>query len=160
MSRRMLLLAAFGAAMFAGVGCNDGNTITGPMPTLTATVPGASSPTRTATPSGAATPTPTPPQSANRMVDVGPGGGTSFVDRVSGGATTTIARGTTVEWTWVSGSHSVTSGACTVVCTPDGQFDSGVGTGMTFSRVFNQAGTFPYYCRVHGAMMSGTVVVQ
>ena len=43
--------------------------------------------------------------------------------------------------------------------TGDG-FDSGsLAQNATFSHTFNTAGTFPYYCRVHGAMMQGTIVV-
>jgi len=159
MARRLLMIAGIGAAMLSGIGCgNDNNTITGPVPTLTATVPGASTPTPA--PPTAATPTPAPPQSSNRIVDVGSNGGNTFVDQASGNNTTTITVGTTVEWRWVSGLHSVTSGTCTVACTPDGQFDSGTGSGMTFTHVFPQAGTFPYFCQVHGAMMTGTVIVQ
>jgi copper binding plastocyanin/azurin family protein len=128
------------------------------VPSLTATVPGASTPTPTP-PTGGPTPTPAPP-SGNRIVDVGENGGDTFVDQVSGNSATTIAVGTTVEWRWVSGTHSVTSGTCTVGCAADGQFDSGTGSGMTFTHVFPSAGTFPYFCRVHGAMMTGIVTVQ
>ncbi len=157
MFRRMIVLAGIGVAMLAGIRCNDdNNTITGPNPTLTATAgPGGSTPTP-----GGATPTPTQPPAANRIVGVGQNGGNTFADQQSGSSTTTIAVGTTVEWRWVSGTHSVTSGGCTFGCTPDGIFDSGTGTGMTFTRTFNQAGTFPYFCVVHGAMMQGTVIVQ
>ncbi len=160
MFRRMVVITGIGAAMLSGIRCNNDNNITGPMPTLTATVPGANTPTRTPTPPTGATPTPTPEQSGNRIVDVGQNGGTTFVDQVSGGNTTVIPAGTTVEWRWVSGSHSVTSGSCVVGCSPDGQFDSGIGAGMTFTHLFPSAGTFPYFCQVHGAMMSGTVIVQ
>jgi plastocyanin len=31
---------------------------------------------------------------------------------------------------------------------------------MTFDRTFPTAGTFPYFCTVHGSMMTGTIVVQ
>jgi plastocyanin len=96
----------------------------------------------------------------NRIVSVGQNGGNTFADQQSGSSTTAIAVGTTVEWRWITGTHSVTSGGCTFGCTPDVIFDSGVGTGMTFTRTFNQAGTFPYVCVVHGAMMQGTVIVQ
>jgi plastocyanin len=50
-----------------------------------------------------------------------------------------------------------TSGNC---CSPDGLWDSGLLTSGSFSRQFAQTGTFPYYCTVHGAMMTGTVVVN
>ena len=93
-------------------------------------------------------------------VNVGAGGAFAFVDQVSGTSTTTISVGSTVNWVWVSGFHSTTSGTCPTSCTPDGIWDSGVGSGMTFSHTFPQAGTFPYFCLSHGAMMQGTVIVQ
>jgi len=30
---------------------------------------------------------------------------------------------------------------------------------MTFDHVFADTGTYPYFCKVHGQMMTGTVVV-
>ncbi len=174
MIRKLVGVAAVAAALVASSRCNDNNNVTGPLPTLTSTPPGATStqtppgPTTTATPPGAtmtATPpgptlTPTPPQGGNRIVDVGAGGSNAFVDQVSGNSTSAIAVGTTIQWVWVSGTHSTTSGTCTTTCTGDGVWDSGVGSGMTFTHTFTQAGTFPYFCAVHGAMMQGTVIVQ
>jgi plastocyanin len=32
--------------------------------------------------------------------------------------------------------------------------------GQTFSRTFSTPGTFTYQCSIHGAAMSGTVIVQ
>jgi plastocyanin len=159
MVRRLFVLSGIGLALVFGASCNDDDTVTGPMPTLTATAtppPGAA----TATPTPPTAPTPTPPAAADRIVDVGRSGGNTFVDQQSGTSTTTISVGTAVEWVWVSGVHSTTSGSCAGACAPDGIWDSGSGTGMTFRRTFNQAGTFPYFCTVHGAMMQGTVVVQ
>ena len=76
----------------------------------------------------------------------------------------TIAPGDTIEWTWFSppppypAFHTVTAGTPTQP-TPN-VFDSGVHTApYVFSRTFSTAGSFPYYCQVHGAMMRGTVVV-
>ena len=154
--KRLLLSVGIVGAILAGACHDDNNTITGPLPTATQTpMPGA--PTATPTPPGAPTATPAP---AERVVDVGQGGGNTFVDQQTGSSTTTITVGTTVRWVWVSGIHSTTSGTCGAVCTPDGIWDSGAGGGMTFSHTFNQAGTFPYFCTVHGAMMTGTIVVQ
>ena len=172
MKLKLGLLAAVVIAIVSAGACNDNDTIVGPNatatptnppgttatatpPVLTATVtpPG---PTVTATPPG---PTMTPTQGV-RTVDVGASGGNTFVDRVSGNSTTTIPVGTTVEWVWVSGIHSTTSGTCTTTCVEDGIWDSGSGSGMTFSHTFTQAGSFPYFCEVHGAMMTGLVVVQ
>ncbi len=80
-----------------------------------------------------------------------------FVDAESGGNTTVIKAGQSVTWAWARGSHSVTSGVC---CTADGAWDSGVMSPGSFTRTFPSAGTFPYFCSVHGAMMTGTVIVQ
>src|ERR1017187_1089708 len=56
-----------------------------------------------------------------------------------------------VVWTWVSDFHSTTSDA--------GLWDSGVfNTGHVFTNTFTSAGTFPYFCKVHG--FTGTVNVQ
>jgi plastocyanin len=66
-----------------------------------------------------------------------------------------VAIGTTVTWTNTDSiAHTVTS--------TSGLWDSGaIAPGGTFSRMFNQTGTFPYFCTIHGAAaMSGSVVVQ
>ncbi len=70
----------------------------------------------------------------------------------------TITAGSIVRWNWVNGFHSTTSGNC---CTPNGIWNSGTsGTvGRTFDHTFSTPGTFPYYCVVHGQMMTGQVIV-
>jgi|RhiMetdeSRZDD1v2_1073273.scaffolds.fasta_scaffold15970_7 plastocyanin len=165
------LLAIFAIAIFAVVRCsNDNNTVTnpGPVPQPTMTprpgaptatpMPGNPTPTMTPMPGN---PTPTPqPQGGAATVDVGVNGAFNFVDRTSGTSTTTIHAGNSVHWVWQSGFHSTTSGTCNGGCTPDGQWDSGVGSGMTFDHTFPMQGTFPYFCTVHGSIMQGTVVVQ
>ena len=56
-----------------------------------------------------------------------------------------------VIWTWVSDSHSTTS--------DDGLWDSGIfDTGHMFTNTFTSAGSFPYFCIVHG--FTGSVNVQ
>ncbi len=56
-----------------------------------------------------------------------------------------------VQWTWVSDFHSTTS--------PTALWDSGVQTtGYVFTNTFSTAGTFPYFCVVHG--FTGNVTVQ
>lgn len=132
-----LLLAA------AAIGCDD--TMTGPSATPTPSVP-----------------TPTPSVFHDVYVGQAAGGARAnvFVDSGSGTATTTIHAGETVRWVWLSGTHSTTSGACPLGCVADGLWDSGVVSGTTFQHTFPSAGTFPYFCLVHGAMMQGTVVVQ
>ena len=77
----------------------------------------------------------------------------------------TVRAGTTVVWTNRDPvQHTVTSGSPS---DPDAGslFDSGssqadwVVQGETYSFTFNEAGVFPYYCRIHGAPMSGTITV-
>jgi plastocyanin len=168
MKLKIGLLAAVTIAILAAGACSDNDTIVGPNPTATPTPPTGTTPTptpptgttATPTPPVGNTPTPTPPAGTTRIVDVGPGGSMTFVDRVSGNSTTTINVGDTVNWIWQADVHSTTSGTCAGTCTPDGVWDSGVGSGLNFSHTFTQAGTFPYFCITHGAMMQGTVVVQ
>ena len=66
----------------------------------------------------------------------------------------TVARGTTVMWMNVDTiAHTSTS--------TTGLWDSGpVAPGASFSRPFNDVGTFPYFCTIHGMIQSGTVNVQ
>ena len=67
-------------------------------------------------------------------------------------ASTAVAVGTTVTWTFMGAvPHNVT-------------FDDGVRSADqvdgTFSRTFSTAGTFHYHCTIHGLAMSGTVTVR
>ena len=97
---------------------------------------------------------------ATRTVNVGQGGN-NFVDQVSGTSTTTINAGDTVQWVWQAGFHSTTSGTCSGTCTADGQWDSGQqSTPFTFNFTFSTAGSFPYFCSVHLASMTGKVIVN
>ena len=99
------------------------------------------------------------PDNTTATVNVGQGGN-KFVDTASSTTTTTIPVNTTVSWNWVSGYHSTTSGTCSGSCTADGLWDSQQNNpSNTFMRVFNQLGTYPYFCSVHGVMMQGTVIV-
>jgi len=81
--------------------------------------------------------------------------------------TLSIRVGDTVQWTWGSDDHSVTSGAS---CTADGQFcspdnmncDAGIlsNTGAVYQFTFTQAGTYSYFCALHCfAGMTGVVNV-
>ena len=84
-------------------------------------------------------------------MQVGLGGTTFSPSDVS------ISVGETVHWVWASSNHSVTSGT---PGNPDGIFDSGIqNVPFSFSHTFPTIGDFPYYCRVHGSMMTGTVHV-
>jgi plastocyanin/LysM repeat protein len=57
--------------------------------------------------------------------------------------------------------HTTTSGSCPGgTCTPAPGWDSGtLNPGQSFAFTFTTAGTFTYFCRIHGAAMQGTVVV-
>jgi plastocyanin len=72
----------------------------------------------------------------------------------------TVTVGRPVVWrNQGSISHSATSG--TPVSNPGALFDSQLiapGGGFTFT--FSQPGTYIYFCKVHGASMSGSIVVQ
>jgi plastocyanin len=68
-----------------------------------------------------------------------------------------IGIGDTVEWIWDEDNHSTTA--------DNGSWDSGVlNAGATFRYTFPTAGSFPYYCSVHGGPggigMSSTVNVS
>jgi plastocyanin len=121
-------------------------------PTPTPTVTPTATPTPTPTPTPTLTPTPTPTPVAAVTVLVGHNGGATFEP-----ASVNIQPGDTVRWVWETGSHSVTSG---VPQQPDGLFDSGVhSVPFSFFYTFTTAGSFPYFCEVHGAMMTGGVTV-
>jgi plastocyanin len=130
------------------VGCGGSSTTTPPTDDLAATAGGqdlANAGSKDlATAAGAMT----------ASVNVGPG--ISFSP-----SSVTIARGGTVTWTWSGGiMHSVTSGTCSGTCTADGKFTSSTQAGGTFQFTFDTSGDFPYFCLVHGAMMTATVHVQ
>lgn len=72
-------------------------------------------------------------------------------------ATATVQVGDTAHWSWAGNAHSVTL--------DDGSFDSGVhNAGFSTERTFSTAGSFRYYCSVHGGLngvgMAGTVQVN
>jgi LPXTG-motif cell wall-anchored protein len=77
--------------------------------------------------------------------------------------TVTISAGDTVVWTNNGQApHTVTANDGSFDSSPDcpGDFDACMQSGDTYSQTFGAAGTFAYYCKVHGQEMSGTVVVQ
>ncbi len=105
---------------------------------------------------------------AARTVRVGQGG-FAYRDDQTQGTTTQAVVGDTVTWIWEgAGRHGVTSGRCTAggyyddeSCDSDGVFSSGSHEGpFTYTHTFTEAGSFAYYCPVHGAAMKGRVVVS
>lgn len=76
-----------------------------------------------------------------------------------------IAKGTTVTWTWDSCSGDPDPYGYGGQCVAHNiLFDDGMSSGSqsqgTFTRQFDAAGTFKYHCSIHGPSMSGEVVVQ
>jgi plastocyanin len=84
--------------------------------------------------------------------------GSNFFTSGSNGTTNpaidTVAAGGAVQWTWIAGSHGVES------LGPQNFANSAIGIGLTYTVVFNTPGTYNYDCLVHGALMTGTIVVQ
>jgi plastocyanin len=77
----------------------------------------------------------------------------SVDDNVFVPAAVTIDVGGTVTWNWTgSNPHTVTA--------DDGSFESAQQTTGSFTHTFDTAGTFGYFCEVHGQAMSGTVTVN
>jgi plastocyanin len=74
-------------------------------------------------------------------------------------AVDTVAAGGSVTWTWTNTGgvpHGIQSVGSPI-------FRNGTvltGNGSTYRVTFNTAGTYQYDCLVHGALMSGTIVVQ
>lgn len=70
----------------------------------------------------------------------------------------TVPVNTTVTWTNMEVfPHTATSGT---PGSPSGLFNSGTLLRLdTYSFMFDTAGVYPYYCMVHGAMMTGTITV-
>lgn len=78
----------------------------------------------------------------------------------------TINVGDTVRWTWQNGGHSMLSGnpcaSNNVFCSPD-NVNCGVtsAAGFVYTRTFNQAGVFSYFCFQHCLSgMSGSITVN
>lgn len=99
-----------------------------------------------------------PPPSA-AAVTVGNDFFKSGQDGTTNPAVTTVAVGGTVTWTWTgtgSTSHSVQSQGS------PGFTSSAIltGDGSSYQATFAVAGTYRYDCAVHGAAMSGTIVVR
>ena len=88
----------------------------------------------------------------NHVVLVGSDGTFTFSP-----ANLNISAGDTVIWEWRANNHSTTSDAITG---PE-VWDSGIlNNGATFSKVFNETGTYPYHCTPHQSFgMVGTIIV-
>jgi len=74
-------------------------------------------------------------------------------------AVDTIAAGDSITWTWnAAGSHSIQSTGLV----PEIFRNSVVmaGANDTYTVTFRNPGTYSYQCQVHGAAMTGRIVVQ
>lgn len=78
----------------------------------------------------------------------------------------TVPAGTTVTWSWdtCSGGGDPYGGGETCVshsvAMDDGSFSSSTQSAGSFTHQFATAGTYTYHCAVHGAAMSGKIIVQ
>jgi plastocyanin len=123
---------------------------------------GSGTPTSPATPSTPATPpTPATPSTPASPTTV------SVENNTFNPGTLTVAAGSTVTWTWdtCSTGYDPYGGATSSCVDHSIVWDAG-GTSSptqsqgTYQRTFATAGTYNYHCAVHGAAMSGKVVVQ
>jgi plastocyanin len=91
---------------------------------------------------------------SSAAITVGPNGMLVFSP-----STVDIAAGGTVTWTWAAGNvllHNVTSGDAVPAFAPSATQMSG-----TFAHTFPTAGSFSYFCSIHGrTVMFGTVNVH
>lgn len=107
-------------------------------------------------PTGTTTPPPPPPGTPNSVV---------VTNNLFTPASLTVAKSATVTWTWdtCSGGDIYGNGQTCVshdIVFDDGAPGSGAQSSGTFSRTFAVVGTFRYHCSIHGAAMSGQIVVQ
>ena len=77
----------------------------------------------------------------------------------------TVSAGSTVTWSWdtCSGGDVYGDGQVCVthsVVLDDGSVQSSAQSTGSFAHQFTTAGTYPYHCAIHGATMSGKIVVQ
>jgi hypothetical protein len=146
----LLMSGTLAASLLAG--CDDNNN--------TPTTPS----TPTTPPSTPTTPPATPPSGGPSAPDTaGVSVGDIFFKSGHNGSTNravdTVAVGGTVTWTWTNTGnipHSVESeGSPTFTSSA-----IRTGDGSTHQATFSTPGTYQYDCAVHGAAMSGTIVVQ
>ena len=120
---------------------------------------------------GGGGPTSPPPSGGTGGNGGGTGGSTSADITVQNNqftpSATTVAPGTTVNWTWNSCAGDGYGGQlCTdhsVVFDDGARAGSGVQSSGTFASKFASAGTYSYHCSIHGTAtsgMRGTITVQ
>lgn len=79
-------------------------------------------------------------------------------------ASITVAKGATVRWTWDTCTGGDVYGTGQTCVAHNVTFDAANASVTqergSWSRTFADAGTFNYLCTIHGASMSGKVIVQ
>lgn len=81
----------------------------------------------------------------------------SVSDFSFGPSSVTIKVGESVNWILAEGAHTTTSG---VAPDQDGLWNQALTVDTPFTFTFDEAGTFPYFCRFHPDFMSGVVTVE
>jgi len=143
-------LICLGAIVLGAVACDEGGSTAAPTSVSSDLATTPSSDLSAAVTGDMATGTTFP---ATATVLVGPGNTLTYAP-----ATVDIRAGGTVTWNWAAGitmPHTVTSGD-----NPPAFAGSAVQMSGSFSNTFASAGTFGYFCTVHGRIMNGTVVVH
>lgn len=94
-----------------------------------------------------------PSNGSGGMTGGGTGNAVSVVNNAFNPSRVTVPAGSAVTWQWNSGgvAHNVTF--------TDGT-TSGTKSSGSYQRTFSTAGSYDYQCTIHGASMSGSVVVQ
>ena len=110
----------------------------------------------TGTDEGGPPPPPPPPPPSNTV---------TVANNVFSPGNMTVKPGTTVTWNWntCSGGDGYGDGETCVthsVVMDDGSASSSVQSKGSYAHQFATAGTYTYHCSVHGAAMSGKIVVQ
>jgi plastocyanin len=154
MGKTMMVLVSGMLAASLLAGCSDNSTPTAPSSGTPMSPPTSGGGTGGGTAGGTGSAAP-----ATAAVNVGDIFFQSGQNGTSNTAVDTVAVNGTVTWTWATTEnlpHSVQS-----VGSPS--FTSSAiqsGSGNTYQFTFTAPGTYQYDCAVHGAMMTGTIVVQ
>ena len=106
------------------------------------------------TPSSTSTPPPTTPAASSSSTGSAAATVQATDEKVFTPATVTINAGQTVTW------QNNGSLPHTVSFDNGPAFSQNLDSGSTVNRTFSTAGTFKYHCMIHGASMSGTVIVK
>jgi len=82
-------------------------------------------------------------------------------DGINGPDTAFIQPGDAIMWKWVAGSHTTTNGTDPEDTTEGTIWNAHINIGsLTYTQVFPNEGTFPFFCMPHFDLMYGTIVVQ